>query len=64
MATFCDLLLTLQNLSDKQLCQEIMIIPTGYCSEVPVNIDGFSPFSGKIELAISKVHIPEHTHPV
>jgi len=54
MATFCDLLLTLQNLSDKQLCQEIMIIPTGYCSEVPVNIDGFSPFSGKIELAISK----------
>ena len=54
MATFRDLLLTLQDLSDEQLRQEVMIIPTGYCSEVPVDIDGFSPFSGKIELAISK----------
>lgn len=54
MATFRDLLISLQNLSDEQLCQEIKIIPTGYCSEVPVDIDGFSPFSGKVELAISK----------
>ena len=54
MATFRELLLTLQDLSDEQLRQEVMIIPTGYCSEVPVDIDGFSPFSGKIELAISK----------
>ena len=54
MATFRDLLLVLQNLSETQLNQEIKIIPTGYCSEVPVNIDGYSPFSGKVELAISK----------
>ncbi len=54
MATFRDLLLTLQNLCDEQLRQEIKIIPTGYCSEAPVEIDGFSPFSGKVELAISK----------
>lgn len=54
MATFRDLLLSLQSLSDEQLRQEIKIIPTGYCSEVPVDIDGFSPFSGKVELAISK----------
>lgn len=53
MATFRDLLLTLQNLSDEQLRQEIKIIPTGYCSEAPVEIDGFSHFSGKVELASS-----------
>lgn len=54
MATFRDLLLFLQNLSDAQLDQEVKIIPTGYCTEVPVEIDGYSPFSGKVELAISK----------
>jgi hypothetical protein len=54
MATFRDLLHVLQNLSETQLNQEIKIIPTGYCSEVPVNIDGYSPFSGEVELAISK----------
>lgn len=54
MASFRELLNSLHTLSDEQLCQEIKIIPTGYCSEVPVDIDGFSPFSGKIELAISK----------
>lgn len=53
MATFRDLLYSLQNLTNAQLDQEIMIIPTGYCTEVPVDIDGYSPFSGKIELAIS-----------
>lgn len=54
MATFRNLLLALQALSDKQLDQEIMIIPTGYCSAVPVEIDGYSPFTGKVELAVSQ----------
>ena len=54
MATFRDLLIALQALSDKQLDQEIMIIPTGYCSAVPVEIDGYSPFTGKVELVVSK----------
>ncbi len=53
MATFRDLLYSLQNLTNAQLDQEIKIIPTGYCTEVPVDIDGYSPFSGKIELSIS-----------
>lgn len=54
MATFRDLLLSLQNLSSTQLDLEIKIIPTGYCTEVSVDIDGYSPFSGRVELAISK----------
>ena len=54
MATFRDLLHSLQELSDVQLDQEIKIIPTGYCTEESVDIDGYSPFSGKVELAISK----------
>lgn len=53
MMTFRSLLLTLGKLSDEQLDQEIRIIPTGYCSDVPVNIDGYSPFAGEIDLAIS-----------
>ena len=57
MATFRDLLYSLQNLIDAQLDQEIKIIPTGYCTEVPVDIDGYSPFSGKVELAISKGNV-------
>lgn len=54
MATFRELLTSLQNLSDSQLDQEVIIIPTGYCSEAPVEIDGFSPFHGGIEIAVSK----------
>ena len=54
MATFRELLISLQNLSDVQLDQEIMIIPTGYCSDAGVEIDGYSPFTGNLELAISK----------
>ena len=54
MATFRDLLLSLQNLSSTQLDQEIKIIPIDYCSESPVEIDGCSPFSGKVELGISR----------
>ena len=48
MATFRDLLNSLQNLSGAQLDQEIKIIPTGYCTEVTVEIDGYSPLSGKV----------------
>ena len=54
MKTFRDLLFSLQNLSESQLDQEIMIIPTGYCSAAAVEIDGYSPFTGKVELAVSK----------
>ena len=54
MTTFRDLLISLQSLSDAQLDQQVMIIPTGYCSAAAVEIDGFSPFTGKIEIAISK----------
>ncbi len=57
MKTFRDLLFSLQNLSESQLDQEIMIIPTGYCSAAAVEIDGYSPFTGKVELAVSKVVI-------
>jgi hypothetical protein len=57
MKTFRDLLFSLQNLSESQLDQEIMIIPTGYCSAAAVEIDGYSPFAGKVELAISKGEI-------
>ncbi|MCQ2148713.1 MAG: hypothetical protein MJZ16_14540 [Bacteroidales bacterium] len=54
MATFRDLLNTLKTLSQKQLDQEVMIIPTGYCSAAEVEIDGFSPFKGEVTLGISK----------
>lgn len=54
MATFRDLLNSLKNLSDNQLDQEVMIIPTGYCSAAEVEINGYSPFSGNIEIAVSK----------
>lgn len=54
MATFRDLLNTLNNLSDAQLDQEIKIVPTGYCDEANVIYDGCSPFDGSFELAISQ----------
>lgn len=57
MATFRDILNTLQALNDQQLDQEVKLIPTGYCTDVPVEIDGYSPFMGEIELAISKGRI-------
>ena len=60
MATFRDLLHSLQTLSDGQLDQEIMIIPTGYCSAASVEIDGYSPFTGIVELAVSKGDIIYH----
>ncbi len=54
MATFRDLFKTLQALSDEQLDKQVRIIPTGYCSEAEVDINGYSPFSGTVEIAISK----------
>ncbi len=54
MATFRDLLNALSSLSNSQLDQEMMIIPTGYCTAAPLEIDGYSPFTGAIELAVSK----------
>ena len=57
MTTFRDLLNTLQTLSQQQLDQEVKLIPTGYCTDVPVEIDGFSPFTGEIELTVSKGRI-------
>lgn len=52
--TFRDLLESLKTLSEQQLDQQIKIIPTGYCSDSPVEIDGFSPFQGGISLDIAK----------
>ena len=54
MATFRDLLNALSFLSESQLDQEVMIIPTGYCTAAPLEIDGYSPFTGTIELDVSK----------
>lgn len=54
MTTFRDLLNTLQTLSQQQLDQEVMIIPTGYCSGAEVDIDGYSPFKGEVRIDISK----------
>lgn len=54
MATFRNLLEAIQGLSDSQLDQEVVIIPSGYCSAAPLEINGYSAFSGSVEIAIAK----------
>ena len=54
MTTFRDLLNSLKSLSESQLDQEVLIIPTGYCSAAPLEIDGYSSFNGSVGIDIAK----------
>ena len=57
MATFRDLLQAIQGLSEAQLDQEVVIIPTGYCSAAPLDVNGYSAFVGSVEVAEAKGNI-------
>lgn len=51
---FRELLNELSKLNDEQLNQEVIIIPTGYAAECPVEFDGFEPFKGNVEFVVPK----------